>query len=255
MALRARYLVLLATSVGIVAHAGAQRSPGGTATLAGRVHTADSLPVAGAHVTAVSGGADAVTDSAGRFVLTHAPAGHADFVIRRIGFEPSQFSIELLAHETMDVELVLTEAAQPLRGVDVNATNRADVPLGRYYDHRASSGGGRFIDRADIERARPQRLSDMLRGIPGFSFHTDAAQQSEMNVARSRLGPTASCPVQYWVDGMRMQDFSLDELAPKDVEAMEVYSGPAALPPEYRAMDGTPGCGTIAVWTRVPAKK
>jgi hypothetical protein len=248
----ARYLVLLA---GILSRAGAQTPPSASATLTGRVHTEANVPVAGAHVAVVAGGPDVVTDSAGHFVLSHAPAGHTELVIRRIGFEPSLFTLDLTAHDTTDVELMLTEAAHPLAPVDVNATNGAAMALARFYDHRSSSGGGHFIERADIERAQPQRLSDMLRSIPGFSFQTDPLQQRDVRVARSRLGPAAACPVQYWVDGMRVQEFNLDEVAPRDVEAMEIYAGPAALPPEYRTMNGTAGCGTIAVWTRVPAKR
>ena len=43
---------------------------------------------------------------------------------------------------------------------------------------------------------------------------------------------------------MRPDDF----VQPSEVEAIEVYTGPAETPPEYEA---TGGCGAIVIWTRI----
>jgi CarboxypepD_reg-like domain/TonB-dependent Receptor Plug Domain len=226
----------------------------GAQTLVGRVHTSASLPVAGAYVAPTAGGASAITDSVGHFVLAHAPAGETPFTIRRIGYEPARFTVDIARNDTTEIEIMLTEQAQTLPAMQVQATNPGDALLARFYDHRASSGGGHFFERADIERAQPHRLTDMLRGIPGIRLETNPIQQSSVRMNRARLGAFGDCPVQYWLDGMRVQEFDLDELAPRDVEALEIYAGPATLPPEYRTMAGTAICGTIAIWTRVPVK-
>jgi hypothetical protein len=41
-------------------------------------------------------------------------------------------------------------------------------------------------------------------------------------------------------------------MPPVDVEGVELYAGPAGLPPEFNQLYGTTACGTVAIWTRLP---
>jgi hypothetical protein len=221
------------------------------ATLVGTVRDSAGAALGGVRIMTVPAGAIAITDSSGRFALRDLAAGPTRFTVRRIGFQPGEFSLDLKAGDTLDYDLRLDEAAVPIPGMETEGVSTADQVLKKFYDHRASGGGGHFIVRADIERQRPERLSDMLRSIPGLELFSDPARQRKVRAARSNLGAFGDCPIEYWIDGVRAEGFTIDEMAPQDVEAMEIYSGPSTLPPEYRTTRGTPGCGTIAIWTRV----
>jgi hypothetical protein len=44
----------------------------------------------------------------------------------------------------------------------------------------------------------------------------------------------------------------VDDIGIHDVEALELYRGPAGLPPEFNDRLGRPNCGAIVIWTRLP---
>ena len=234
-------LVLLGTPLG------AQRS-----ILRGVVNDDRGNPVVGARIAAVPDGPAAVSDTLGAFVLRNLDRGSSAFTVRRIGYDPTSFSVELASSDTTEVKLILTTAVVALPTVETRATSPVDMVLAHFYDHRATSPGGHFIVRADIEKANPQRLSDVLRSVPGVEMWTDRQGQHVIHMARSNVGVFGDCVPEYWVDGSRAFGFNVDELGVHDVEAMEIYAGPATLPAEYKIVHGTSSCGVIAIWTRVP---
>ncbi|MBV9111159.1 MAG: hypothetical protein JO306_17265, partial [Gemmatimonadetes bacterium] len=51
------------------------------------------------------------------------------------------------------------------------------------------------------------------------------------------------------VDGIPMPGTEMDlEIAPEDIEGIEVYRGPSEIPPRYIALASP--CGLIVVWSR-----
>ena len=218
----------------------------------GTVRDVSGGAVPGAQIAAVDGGAGAISDSAGHFLLHGLASGSLVFVVRRIGYDPGQFSLNVRASDTTDVDVTVVAAVPELPGVVARSTAPVDVVLAKFYDHRAASGGGHFLTRADIEKANPLHLSDLLRAIPGMTLRSDPNGRNDARVNRSNLGAFGDCPPVYWIDGSRAAEFNLDELAVRDVEALEIYAGPATIPPEYRTTRAGTACGVIAVWTRVP---
>jgi hypothetical protein len=251
LALQPRGLFVAALAFAAVPafHAAAAQSD--RAILAGTVRDHAGLGVPGVRIVATPADVMVITDSVGRFALRGLSAGSTRFEVRRIGFEPGEFSLDLKPGDSLYYDLRLEQAAVPVPGMETKALAPMDQ-LKTFYAHRASAGGGHFIVRADIEEKKPERLTDMLRSIPGIDLFSNPARQQKVRMARSNLGAFGDCPIEYWIDGVRAEGFSLDEMAPQDVEAMEIYAGPAALPPEYRTTHGTSGCGTIAIWTRLP---
>ena len=117
--------------------------------------------------------------------------------------------------------------------------------------HRDGSVGGVFITRADIEKRQAHRLSEVLATVPGVQIlRSRGAGQDGIRMARAAGG--RDCPVTIWVDGQRVPGLNVDDIGPSEVEAVEIYKGAASLPAEYNVNRGTPACGTIAIWTRVP---
>lgn len=216
------------------------------ATLIGTVRDTSGTPVALARLS--SSGMLAISDTAGRFMLV-LPGGATTVAVRRLGFAPRDMAMELSGGRTDSLFVVLKILPFDLPGVTAEADAFADMRLFEFYRHRRSSAG-HFFDRKEIEARRVTRISDLLRRLPGVRMISDRSGRMHLRLARTAGG--RDCPPDYWIDGTRAQFLNVDDLPITDVEALEVYSGPARVPPEYNTRFGNPSCGTIVIWTRVP---
>jgi hypothetical protein len=116
-----------------------------------------------------------------------------------------------------------------------------DERLRGFYARKMANSFGRYFEQSDIERRHPQYLSELLRTIPGVVL----APSSRGGFAVRLRG----CAPLVWVDGVRVPNAQLDELAdPSDVAGLEVYSSFAGVPAQY--FDRSANCGTILVWSR-----
>lgn len=190
------------------------------------------------------------TDSLGRFVFAALPAGEVTLYFRRLAYAPDTATIDVPANDTTNIDVTLTVVAQRLNAVVVQ-----DDPnyrrLLRDFEGRRKSGFGHFITRGDIERRQPRLMSEMLRMIPGAVLVPGPAGTSRLRFSRA-LG-TRDCPPQYWMDGLPVDRyFNIDDIAPMDVEGVEIYAGPSVTPAQFNGMNTTSACGTVAIWTRVP---
>lgn len=217
------------------------------ATLIGTVRDTSGTPVALARLS--SSGLLAISDTAGRFKLVGLPSGATMVTVRRLGFAPRDTAMQLSGGRIDSLFVVLTVLAVDLPEVMAEADAYAEARLSEFYRHRRSSEG-RFFDRKEIEARRVTRISDLLRRLPGVRMIPDRSGRVHLRMSRATVG--RDCPPDYFVDGVRAQFLNVDDLPITDVEALEVYTGPASVPPEYNTRFGNPSCGTIVIWTRVP---
>jgi len=231
--------------VAAVAHAGVAQQ---AARVAGTVRDTSGRPIAMVRLT--SGTTHALTDSAGRFALANLPLGSTALVVRRLGFKPLDTTLALVSGRSDTIAFVLAMLPQKLPGVtsDMDAILRDRLP--EFYRHR-SIGGGFYFDRRDIDARQPQYLSDLLRSLPGTRMMTDRSGRGTMRMTRSS-GGGRDCPPDVWLDGVRAEGLNVDDVGIHDVEAVELYRGPAGLPPELNDRLGRPNCGAIVIWTRLP---
>lgn len=110
---------------------------------------------------------------------------------------------------------------------------------------RRARGEGWFLTRYDPLFQR-RRLSDVLRGAPGVNVDEGGGGA---RVSNARSGRT--CPYAVFVDGTYTSIRNIDELTAEDVDAIEVYRGPAEVPLAYRAPSYDRTCGALLVWTRI----
>jgi hypothetical protein len=186
------------------------------------------------------------TDSVGKFLIATLPSGAVDVTFRRLSFEPVVVTIDLAASDTTEVQVKLTVVAQQLTGVLVNdRAPKRRVLQG--FETRLHEGIGYFVTRAQIEKRHPLLLSDMLRMIPGTILSTGETGRVTLRFSRAR-----NCPPQFYVDGVQATGFSIDDMAPGDVEGVEIFAGAAGLPPEFNRMRSTSICGSVLIWTRIP---
>jgi hypothetical protein len=222
-----------------------------TSTLTGTVHDATGTPIPAVTISALVANRSTRTDSAGRFSLGGLRPGPTAFGVRRIGFDSAEFTMQLDTGATVDVNVILAESPTTLPGVTTSADAHVRQVLKGFYARRAADQGGHFFVRSDIEARRVTALSDLLRVLPGVQLQTRNGRDV-VQLSRSSLGSARSCPVGIWVDGSLIAGLNIDDISPRDVEAIEVYSGAATVPPAFKTRAAAPGCGTIAIWTRVP---
>jgi hypothetical protein len=203
------------------------------------------LPLVGAEVRAVGTALLVLTSDSGVF-RAELPAGPVVFAVRRLGYEPSTFLATLRAGRINGVRLVLTDVAQALPGVVV-AEQREQAWL-RTFNERSGSQQGTFIGRSEIEKSRARFTTDLLRRrVP--SVQVVGTRTGTRVYMRGNSG--RRCPPQLFVHATPYSG-EVDDFPPDAIEAIEVYSGAAELPPELNI--GRAMCGAIVIWTRDPRK-
>lgn len=236
---------LILIAAGLPSLAGAQARTG---TISGFVKDSAGGAIAGVVVLAVRTGVGARTDSAGHFALTSLPSGPMDLSLKRIAYEPVVVSVDVPRGDTTEIEIRLGSLAAPLAAVVVNDQSGRLRGLAEF-ESRRKTGVGHFITRAEIEKRHPLRLSEMTRTIPGTTILSGENGRTALRFARAQTG----CVPQYFLDGQRVSaTFTIDDVPPADVEGVELYAGPAGVPPQFTQLHGMPDCGTVAIWTRVP---
>lgn len=275
-----RYVTARA-AVGIALVLGGQRAEA-QAELHGRV-LADSSrrPVFGAQVSSPSLKRQPVeSDSAGRFVLAGLPAGSHLIVTQALGYRPDSTMVDFAPSETVVQDVILMRKTAQLSEVRVNAT-----PV-RYltgkmagFAERRAQGIGQFLDRADLEKWRTRRTSDIVassgKGIDvrrgkskAWAVSGRATSSGKCAFCRDRpldvldpadlaSGATPACYMDVWLDGSLVYDsasrkaplFDLNSIDPDAIEAIELYSSAAQLPAKFNRTGG--GCGALLIWTRI----
>ena len=217
-----------------------------SARVRGTVHDSSGVPVALAQLTLqrVVG----ISDSAGRFLLEGLPGGANTLLVRRMGYEPLSISLILADGRTDSVRLILAAIPRELEGITAT-DERARLRLAEFYRHR-QNGMGYYFDRKQIEERRVQRLTDLLRRMSGVRVFPD--RSGRLLVRMTRTAGTRDCPPDFWIDGVRAPFLNPDDVPLTDIEALEIYRGNSALPPEFLGRSGNPQCGAIIIWTRVP---
>jgi hypothetical protein len=238
----------LAVLCGCPLTAGAQQLP---ATLVGVVRDSAGLPIPAVEVRFK--GADFVsvrTNDSGGFRMINLPTGIGTVSLRRMGFAPASAEVRLRAGRTDSLVFALTALATTLAGVLVEDEYeaRSHRLLAGFWERR-SRGFGYFLTRDEIEKRDAHEFADLARMAPSVTVGT----RNGRRIIRFNRGAAGrDCPPQYVVDGMKIENGSPDEFTPQDVEAIEFYSGPATIPPQFAPRFNSFTCGAVVIWTRLP---
>ena len=179
----------------------------------------------------------------GRFEVVDLETSLVTLRVRHIGFRARSIPVHISTpSRRSSIVIVLETAVVSLQAMSiVGDEEESDARLRGFNERRANNNFGSYLDRSDIERRRPQYVSEVLRGVRGISI---LPSRRIGNIVRIR-----SCSPLVWVDGVRLPGAELDEIAkPDDVAAMEIYTSYAGIPAQF--FDRTATCGTIIVWTR-----
>jgi hypothetical protein len=244
--LRRSSLACFCGSLALASSTQAQSSLG-AGRLIGAVRDSGGVPVPSAQVS--SSGLRTITDTEGRFILPGLPYGSIVVNVRRLGFEPRDTSLVLVDGRQDSLLVVLIGIPQELAGITTEAETRARRWLAEFH-RRRQGNSGTFLDRQEIEKRNVHRISDLMRRLPGVRITVDRSGRQQLRMGRAVGG--RDCPPDFWIDGVRASGLNVDDVPLTDVEALEIYKGPSAIPPELNSRTGNPGCGAVVIWTRVP---
>ena len=239
-------------SVAVAAGSVAAQTAG---TLSGVVTTANKLPIAEAHVGITDTDLTATTRVDGAFDVPRVPAGRHQLRVVMVGYIPAVMSIEIVAADTLRVNLVLEPAA--LETVTVTADANFFVGIAGF-EERKARGLGRYFTRDEIKAMQPRQLTDVLRRVPGMAIETGVSGlsggSSTARTGRSITGANSPCVIAYYLNGSPLplsDDISVNHfVAVEDVAALEVYTGSSQIPPEFNSSLHGSRCGVVAIWTR-----
>jgi hypothetical protein len=161
-------------------------------------------------------------------------------------------------------------AENTLAPVIVRATPSAAPSTG--FDERLNNAQGAYFTAADIERFNPLRVSQLLRRVPTLRVAPNGEIFSSRGKA-SLLSKACANGLPIYVDNVLLGGGSVDDpsalsdgffgkssphnptaraaidlLNPTTIAGIEVYSGPATVPPNIAGANSS--CGAILIWTK-----
>jgi hypothetical protein len=250
LGLAVRHLSFSASSARVIADTGTTSVGGstsggapltGTARLSGVVLGPDGVPVAQADVRVGGTAASARTDAQGRYTLAALPAGTQMLVVRHLGFAILETPVELREGVTTSMTVRLTRIIVNLDSMRVIATR---VRYPEFTQHQKFNIFGRLLEPGAREMQNVNFASDIIAKIPGFRI---VGTGSAAKVVDARGVPfTNPCAAGVVVDGAPY--FEINDVAPSEIGAIEVYHGD---PPLYPMEYGGASCGgLIIIWTK-----
>ena len=217
----------------------------GTATLTGVVRGPANAPIPLAQVHVLGARITALTDETGSFTLSGLPGGTHELEVRRLGYEIAHAWIELRdgAAVRNDVRMQRVVTLDSIKVVAVASRYK------EFAAHQKLAIGGRFLGPDEIRRKHFNRTSDLIRSMTGLVVENSRAGRTRVYLA----GGGNRCVVNVAIDGFGgwsddPDSFSVDDVNPRDVGAIEIYGGGGYVgggPPDLDH-----GCGAIVIWTK-----
>ncbi|MFN2566554.1 MAG: carboxypeptidase regulatory-like domain-containing protein [Gemmatimonadaceae bacterium] len=186
------------------------------------------------------------TDSTGQYLFVALPAGTAQFLVRAPFFPATQVIVEVMAGENPERIIVLDSTAAGRNTAQaLPATLVEAAPLDRRledFERRRRTGRGHYLTRAEIERSGASSLQDAVRTLRGVAVECGGGQGCYVRMVRAPM----QCKPDYVID--RRIDNNFGPTTPiRDIEAVEVYTGPSDVPGEFAGRSA--GCGVVVIWT------
>ena len=186
-----------------------------------------------------------VADAAGQLAAGRWPLGRYALMVRRVGYHPREFVLELREPDSVRVRVHLEPSPQQLPAVAAAAGRHRLAD----FERRREGNTGVFYTRTEIEQRRPVALTDLLRTTPGLTYARDNLGQ--LRLTGRNVGMRGGCPLEFVLDGIPIGDnVAADRTVDMvNVAGVEVYRGPSDVPAAYRGRLSL--CGLVLVWTRI----
>lgn len=221
--------------------------PDSASTLTGTVVSAvTGAPLPNAQVVHVSSRLGAITDSVGGFRIAGLPPGLDTVQVSMIGYAEAATPLRLAPGVTTRAVFMLAETVLRVAELHVEI-ERSPLrnPLAEF-ERRRGRGSGYFITHEMIEKQSPEHPSDLLRSVPGLTVGPwEPGGRTSIQIVRANQ----YCRPTMYLNGMHWPGHHIDELDRNAILGIEVYRGPAEMPPRFQ-FGGRASCGVLVVWTR-----
>ena len=213
----------------------------------GRVLTDSGVAIPGAEVALTALQRTQRTNEKGEFAFSAVPVGEHIVGVRMPGFAPKTDTIEVAEAGNARREYRLARIEATLPEVSVT-TSPLDRKLVEFHERRRM-GIGRFLDSAEFANAPGTRTSDRLKRFPGLMIQRGRfLSDAYVFTTRGGSGFRTECRAAIWLDGVKLTGFSVNQLDPSMIAAVEWYAGPASVPAKFNVTSAV--CGVLAIWTR-----
>ncbi len=213
----------------------------------------DGSPVVGATVWTAAAPQATQTDGRGRFSFTRLYPGQHNVQFSHRGYVPRADTIGVEYGRMSNVRVSLSVDPVRLDPIEVRVERRDIVLQDAGFYHREAMGFGKFLDRDDIEKRPPGKLSDLFAGLAGVTMVRDPRSPGQRHVMLN-AGRDRGCFPRVVLDNMTVgwggsQPAQLDILLNRSALAgVEIYTRSAGVPIQYSGLGGS--CGVIVIWTR-----
>lgn len=214
-------------------------------------------PVSDAQVVLYSDSITAVattkTDSGGHFLVRAPKVGTYSIRVRKVGFMGGETgNVELALPEEYELTIRTPRVAPVLSGVRVTAGYTRGYEWLQGFEDRRKAGIGEFLTQQQINDKNSMNVGELLRGLPGVGV--EPGPNGWYLVTSQRGGRSlqnSACLMDMYLDGIPMDQEAIHRSTrPVDLEAIEVYHGPATVPSQFKKQM-TGSCGVVLFWTRV----
>lgn len=228
----------------------ASRSARGNGLVRGIVRSLDDKPLGGARVEAPVSGAYSVTRPDGTFRIDSMPAGTQLIVVRQLGFEPISVTVNVTSRQPADIRVALGPTANILDPVLVTARRNSALEKQGFFQ-RQRAGLGTYITREEVDKRKPQFLTDLLTNVSGIRVvRTMSGTIVRSDQINSITGGGGRC-TRLWVDGAEWRVVMPGDLdafiSTRDLAGVEIYR-PRETPAQFAGFDD---CVTLVVWTQL----
>jgi hypothetical protein len=225
--------------------------PLGTSSVRGTVRDSADHPIPYATVVLGDARQSVSTSDSGSFELLDIPAGKTRFTVRRVGYAPLDFDLNLKPGMIKPVVVNLVSVAATLSEVAIEAHGDGNPDAYRddrfratgFYDRMAHTVGY-FIPPEEVDRRRPTFISDLMYNVPGVTMIGKPHSGSLRYVSSAE-----HCRLQLYLDGHPAQDGD-DLVTGSDIKAVEVYTSLTTASPAFMPSPLKGYCGSVVVWTR-----
>jgi hypothetical protein len=240
-----------------------------TSSFTGVVVDSSGKPLANADVLITDLTMSASTGANGGFRIDSVAPGNHAVTVRRLGYGPMDVKLDFVAGTPTDARVVLTQIT--VLDTVVSEANKLlrEAPLLREFEENRKIGLGKFLTRADLEKARGRSIVSLF-DFPGFKILTLNGGQWVKSTRSTSINPqcyeledaTAPVPVGancgcfpiVYLDFQRLGDgrrvANINRFKADELEAVEFYRSGAETPQRYAVLDSQ--CGVIILHTRRP---
>ena len=214
----------------------------------------DGSPVVGATIRTLAAPQPTQTDGRGRFSLTRLYPGQHLVEFSHLGYVTRADSIGVEYGRMSNVRVSLSVDPVRLDPIEVSVERRDIVLENAGFYYREAIGFGKFLDRDDIEKRPPGKMSDLFAGLAGVTLVRDPRSPGQRHVMLS-AGRDRGCFPRVMLDDVMVGGGGWAEPAQLDVllsrsalAGVEVYTRTAGIPSRWGGTLGA--CGVIVIWTR-----